>query len=116
VYGITAAAGRYFGRTPAELNLAECLFLSSILPSPLRYAKLADQRELSASWTERLHALMAIAAKIGTISDAELAEGLAEHVLFQQQGDPPPAPRPPVIGTHFETVRVHSDGEWQATP
>jgi hypothetical protein len=116
VYGITAAAGRYFGRTPSELNLAESLFLSSILPSPLHYAKLADQRELSASWMERLHALMGIAAKIGTISDAELAEGLAERVVFQQQGDPPPAPRPPITGTHFEAVHARSDGEWKGTP
>jgi membrane peptidoglycan carboxypeptidase len=116
VYGITAAAGRYFGRMPSELNLAESLVLSSILPSPLHYAKLADQRELSASWMERLHALMGIAAKIGTISDAELAQGLAERVVFQQQGEPPPSPRPPITGTHFEAVRARSDGEWKGTP
>ena len=43
VYGVTAAADHYFGRTPAELNLAECLFLASLLPQPLRYHHLRER-------------------------------------------------------------------------
>ena len=33
VYGVEQAAEHYFGRRPEELDLAECLFLSSIMPS-----------------------------------------------------------------------------------
>jgi hypothetical protein len=59
---------------------------------------------------------MTIASKLGTISESELTEGLAERVAFHHPGDPPPEPRPPVTGTHFQTVAAHRDGEWQETP
>ena len=52
VYGITQAAERYFGRKPGELNLAECLFLSSLLPSPIKYSKLADKVAAEAGLTK----------------------------------------------------------------
>ena len=47
IYGISKAALHYFGRKPNELNLAESLFLSSLLPSPLRFSKLAEKPRLS---------------------------------------------------------------------
>jgi hypothetical protein len=116
VYGITQAAARYFGRTPAELDLAECLFLASILPSPIRYGKLAEKPQLSESWTQHLRELMAIAAKLGTISDAELAEGLKEEVTFRDPKDPPPEQRPPVTGTHFQATNERTNADWEETP
>ncbi len=116
VYGITQAAAHYFGRTPAELNLAECLFLSSILPSPIRYSKLAEKSPLSESWTKHLRELMTIAAKLGTISEAELAEGLKEEVSFHDPKDPPPGARPRVVGTHFEATNERAGADWEETP
>jgi hypothetical protein len=95
VYGITDAAEYYFGRTPAELNLAECMFLSSVLPSPLRYGALRDKGELPPRRLDVLRTLIRLAAKNGRITDAERAEGETETIAFWH-GGPRPAPRPPV--------------------
>jgi membrane peptidoglycan carboxypeptidase len=95
VYGITAASEYYFGRAPAELNLAECLFLSSLLPAPRRYGTMRDAGEPTEGWMRTLHNLMQVANKRGLVTDAELAEGLNEPVAFWRGGDRP-APRPPV--------------------
>jgi hypothetical protein len=95
VYGIGAAAEHYFGRTPAELNLAECLFLSSLLPAPLRYGAMRDHGEVPESWMRTIHMLMQIAHKTRLISDAELAEAENETIVFWR-GAERPSPRPPV--------------------
>jgi membrane peptidoglycan carboxypeptidase len=94
VYGITSAADYYFGRTPAELNLAECLFLASVLPSPLRYGAMRDTGELSDERMRGIHTLMEIAHRTGRIDEGELAEGQGETVQFWRGGDRP-APRQP---------------------
>jgi hypothetical protein len=95
VYGITAAAEYYFGRSPAELNVAECLFLSSLLPAPRRYGTMREAGEPTDGWMRTLHTLMLVANKNGLITDAELADGQNEPVVFWRGGDRP-APRPPV--------------------
>jgi hypothetical protein len=96
VYGITQAAEYYFGRRPEELNVAECFFLASLLPSPIRYGKLRDKGEVSETWMRHLKALMEIAGRNGKISGAELEEGLKEQLVFVRPGDPRPEPRKPV--------------------
>jgi hypothetical protein len=50
---------------------------------------------------KHIYELMEIAKKTGKISQAELAEGLTETILFQKPDMPPPAPRAPVTGTHL---------------
>ncbi len=94
IYGITEAADYYFGRTPAELNLVECLFLASVLPSPLRYASVRDAGALSEGRMKGLHTLMEIAHRNGRIDDVDLAEGETETIDFWRGGERPP-PRPP---------------------
>jgi hypothetical protein len=95
VYGITAAAEHYFGRSPGELNLGECLFLSSLLPAPLRYGAMRENGEVPEGWMRTLHALMQIAHHYGRITDAELAEAEKVPIVFWRGGERPP-PRPPV--------------------
>jgi hypothetical protein len=95
VYGVTAAAEYYFGRTPAELDLAECFFLASILPSPLRLGTMRAAGAAPESWMRLLRHLMETAHRLGRISDAELAEGEEEPVVFWNGSDRP-TPRPPV--------------------
>jgi len=95
VYGVTAAADYYFGRTPAELNLAECLFLASLLPAPLRYGAMREGGEVPDAWMHLIHRLMTIAHKTGRITDDELLEGQGEEIAFWRGGDRPPA-RPAV--------------------
>jgi membrane peptidoglycan carboxypeptidase len=106
VYGVTAAAEHYFGREPSQLNLAECLFLSSLLPAPLRYGAMRDNdnHEVPESWMQTLHSLMDVAHKLGRISDAELAEAKAQPVVFWN-GIDRPSGRPPV------PARTHLGGD-----
>lgn len=42
VYGAKDASRFYFGKQPSELNLAEAIFLTSIIPSPKRYRNSFD--------------------------------------------------------------------------
>jgi hypothetical protein len=108
VYGITAAADHYFGRTPAELNLGECLFLASLLPAPLRYGAMRDKGEVPEGWMRVIRSLMQIAHRNGRVSDAELAESEKEPIVFWRGGERP-TPRPPVrasTGVEGETDDV----------
>jgi hypothetical protein len=93
VYGVTAAAEYYFGRTPADLDLTESLFLSSLLPAPLRYGAMRDLPQAPEGWLHMLRSLMSAANKRGLVTDAELAEGLGEGITFWHGGERP-APRP----------------------
>jgi membrane peptidoglycan carboxypeptidase len=101
IYGVGPAARHYFGRAPAELTLSESLFLSGLLPSPLRHHKLWEKGEVPASWMKNIHLWMQVAEKNGKISNKELADGLAQTIVFHKEGDPMPTPRPPVRGSHY---------------
>ena len=89
VYGIGAASEYYFGRSPSELDLAECLFLSSLLPSPLRYAPMREADQPPDGWMRNLHSLMEIERKRGLITDSELMEAENEQVVFWHGGARP---------------------------
>jgi hypothetical protein len=95
VYGVTNAAEYYFGRSPGELTLAESLFLSSLLPAPIRYGAMRDLPQVPESWTRMLHSMMQMEEKRGLITDAELAEAQSESIVFWHGGQRPP-PRPAV--------------------
>jgi transglycosylase-like protein len=107
VYGITAAAEYYFGRAPAELNLAESLFLASLLPAPLRYSAMHDAEQPSEGWLRNLRSLMQIERKRGLITDAELAEGESEQVVFWHGGPRPP----PRAAVRVRTSMAGSDSD-----
>ena len=108
VYGAKAAADHYFGRRAIELNLAESLFLSSLLPRPRDYHKIYEKGEVPQSWMNNIHQLMEIANKTGKISDQELRDGLGEPIVFHHEDAPPPAPRGAVSGSHFT-----GDDDWE---
>ncbi len=111
VYGVTRAAEYYFGRKPEELNLPECFFLASLMPSPVRYGRQRDKGQVSEGWMHHLQTLMEIAAKNGKVSRAELAEGLAEPVVFYRSGDARPEPRKPVSSGRRDPA--DEDAAWQ---
>ncbi len=111
VYGITRAADYYFGRRPEELNVAECYFLATLLPSPLRYGKLREKGQVPEGWMKHLRSLMEIGARNGKISRAELAEGLEQNVVFVKNGDPRPEPRKPVSSKRRDPYE--DDASWQ---
>ncbi len=111
IYGVRAAAEHYFGRQPAELNLAECLFLSSLLPAPREYHKIWEKGVVPPSWINHIHQLMEIAHKNGRISDKELEDAKAETLELHHDDQPPPAPRSVTTSTHFTGT---GDDVWQA--
>lgn len=111
VYGVTRAAEHYFGRKPEELNLPECFFLASLMPSPVRYGRLRDKGQVSEGWMRHIQTLMEIAAKNGKVSRAELADGLAQPIVFHKPGDPRPEPRKPVSAGRRDPA--DEDSGWQ---
>jgi Transglycosylase len=99
VYGVNQAAHYYFGREADELNLAECMFLATLLPAPVRLAHVRERGEVSAGQLKTLQTLMKIAEKNGNISATELEEGQRQSVRFFASGGPRPAPRAQPRGT-----------------
>ncbi len=95
VYGIGAAAEYYFGRPPAELDIAESFFLASLLPAPLHYAAMRDAGDVPEARMQILRSLIRTARSRGLISDEELLEGLRQPIVFWRGGERPPA-RPAV--------------------
>ncbi|MFO0743219.1 MAG: biosynthetic peptidoglycan transglycosylase [Labilithrix sp.] len=112
IYGVTQAAEHYFGRKPEELNVLECYFLASLLPSPLRYGKMWEKGEATEGWMKHLQALMAIGAKNGKISRSELDEGLKQTLVFVKPGDPRPEPRKAVSSTRRDPFE-DNDAAWR---
>lgn len=112
LYGITAAADHYFGRRADELNLAESLFLATLLPSPVRYHRMWEKGELPDYWAKNIRNLMTIAQKNGKITSADLAEGLKQSITFFK-GGPRPDPRPPVLDRRIPQDEMDV---WQPLP
>ncbi|WP_018478346.1 biosynthetic peptidoglycan transglycosylase [Pontibacter roseus] len=72
VYGAKDASRFYFGKQPSELNLAESIFLTSIIPSPKRYRSSFDSYGNLRSWKGGYYRLIGgIMARRGLISQEE---------------------------------------------
>lgn len=72
VYGAKDASRFYFGKQPSELNLAEAIFLTSIIPSPKRYRASFDSYGNLRSWKAGYYRLIGgIMARRGLISQED---------------------------------------------
>lgn len=72
VYGAKDASRFYFGKQPSELNLAEAIFLTSIIPSPKRYRASFDSAGNLRSWKSGYYRLIGgIMLRRGLISQEE---------------------------------------------
>ena len=72
IYGVKEAAQAYFCKRPRELNLLECLFLSSILPSPKLYSEEFYERgRITRAWSRYLERLLGIMVNRNKISIEE---------------------------------------------
>jgi membrane peptidoglycan carboxypeptidase len=83
IYGVRAAAAHYFGKGPANLTLAESLFLASLLPSPVKLHGLKNPNGVPDAYTASFHHLMDLAQKAGLITEAEMETGKAETIVFR---------------------------------
>ncbi|WP_276497562.1 biosynthetic peptidoglycan transglycosylase [Pontibacter litorisediminis] len=72
VYGAKDASRFYFGKQPSELNLAEAIFLTSIIPSPKRYRASFDSSGNLRSWKSGYYRMLGgIMRRRGLISQEE---------------------------------------------
>ena len=58
VYGVEAAAKRYFGKSARELGLAECAMLAGLLKAPTRYAPTNDLKRSQARASQVLNSMV----------------------------------------------------------
>ncbi|RIJ34156.1 penicillin-binding protein [Pontibacter oryzae] len=80
VYGAKDASRFYFGKQPSELNLAEAIFLTSIIPSPKRYRSSFDSYGNLRSYKSGYYRLIGgIMRRRGKISQEEY-EALSPNV------------------------------------
>lgn len=80
VYGAKDASRFYFGKQPSELNLAEAIFLTSIIPSPKRYRSSFDSYGNLRSYKSGYYRLIGgIMRRRGLISQEEY-ENLTPNV------------------------------------
>ncbi|MEE2694240.1 MAG: PBP1A family penicillin-binding protein [Pseudomonadota bacterium] len=59
VYGVEAAANRYFGKSARALDLAECAMLAGLLKAPSRYAPTSDLKRSQARASQVLSSMVA---------------------------------------------------------
>lgn len=57
VFGIEAAAQKYYGKSASELDPRQAAALAAVLPNPLRYKPTADSRYVE-NRTERIYSIM----------------------------------------------------------
>ncbi len=83
IYGVAAGARAFYGKTPAELTLAESLYLAAILPSPVRFYAMKRAGSVPPYWMASIRHLMELAHTSHLISDEELEEGREESIAFR---------------------------------
>ena len=96
-YGIESAAGTYFGKTTAELSIAEAALLAGLVSGPLKYSPF---RNLEAS-LKRREFVLANMVRYGYISDEEYRFAVRNTPTFREDL-PNPYERVPYF---TETVR-----------
>lgn len=81
IYGIGAAAQRYFGKHPSELTPREGAFLAMLLPSPKRYSQSFRDRKLTKFANKTVNSILEKMARANYITeetrDIELAKALS---------------------------------------
>ncbi len=88
VYGAKDASRFYFGKQPSELNLAESIFLTSIIPSPKRYRSSFDSHGNLRSWKGYYYRLIGgIMRRRGLITEAEYENLYPNVTLYGRARD-----------------------------
>lgn len=96
INGVVEAADYYFGKRPGELSLAEAVWLSSIVPSPIRRGAQRANGTPS-EWSMRhCRDIMNGMRDRDWITATELAKGLNGEVRFVTAEDAPAAPTEPL--------------------
>ncbi len=86
LYGIKAASKHYFGKSPAELNVLESAFLTSLLPNPKKYSVSHKKGKLTPFMRGRILSIAGKLKATGRISDDEYQFSRASVDLFPWKG------------------------------
>lgn len=82
VYGIVGGAEHYFGRSPADLTVAESAFLACVLPGPKVYHEHYERGSLSTSMRNRVRRFVQHLHARGRIDEVARDEALLELESF----------------------------------
>jgi hypothetical protein len=122
IYGVRAAAMRFFGRTPADLSPLEAVYLAKLLPQPVQRYGMYRAGQVPAGWRRRLDRILGIMFRRGDLDDAEYQAALRDEIRFHREGEPLPPPRygeiPDGSGDPWDTVVIggQADPEPHAEP
>ncbi len=83
IYGIRNGARHYFNRLPSELSPAESIYLSMILPNPMRYHYQFERGSISPSWKDRMAQGLRRMGDRGWYSQDAMQYGLQEIEQFR---------------------------------
>jgi len=122
-YGVEAAAQTYFGKTVADLDLAECALLAGLPQAPALYQPLTDPEAAK----ERQRVVLGLMEKEGYITPEERSLAEREPLIYETASYPLEAPHfvlwvraglddllPPEELTRPLTVRTSLDLDWQS--
>src|SRR5690606_14759720 len=94
VYGIHEAASYYFGKRPAELNVGESLFLSSIIPRPKTGLSSFDYTGHLKPWVQRhFNTYGYIMSRLGQLQDEQVPEAYGFYSVVLEPGLRPARPK-----------------------
>ncbi len=103
VYGIQEAAAYYFGKTPAELNIGESLYLSSIIPRPKTGLSSFDYTGHLKPWVQRhFNTYGYIMTKLQQLNDESVPASYGFYEVVLQTNLRPPRPKGLVDTTFME--------------
>ncbi|KGE13968.1 glycosyl transferase family 51 [Sphingobacterium deserti] len=103
VYGIHEAAAYYFGKTPAQLNIGESLYLSSIIPRPKKGLASFDYTGHLKPWVQRhFNTYGYIMNKLQQLNDESVPAAYGFYEVTLQPSLRPPRPKGIVDTTFME--------------
>lgn len=107
INGIVEAAEYYFGKLPADLTLAECTYLVSIVPNPREYHILYEQGEIPDRWWRHMQRYMDRMLAREVITQEQYDEATRAKPDFYIRGEGDPALRP--IEPDFPFIPIFDD-------
>lgn len=111
IFGVKSAASFYFKKSAANLDLAESAFLVMLLPSPVKYSRSFQKKELTPFARKRLIHIISDLGQTGQVTPEESQSALSKvqdffgvavsatpstpETEFLDEGDPVPTLGPP---------------------
>jgi membrane peptidoglycan carboxypeptidase len=99
VYGVGEGARFWLGKDARDVTPREAAFLASVIPSPRRFHARHHRSGLTPWWRDRIADILGKMRQQGQLTEAQLAEALAEplapldrqHPPDVNESEPPPA-------------------------